>query len=121
MLQILEMHLETENIKPAPVRACYRYLSNRQNQLDYNTALENDLPIGSGEIESAHRYVIPERLKLPSAWWQATPADSMLAWRIVRANQQGDNYWQPANLVVTLRSIAYFSYNWRKVGSYKVL
>jgi len=45
---------EIENNK-APVRACYRYLSNRKEQLDYKGAIEKGLPIGSGEIESAHR------------------------------------------------------------------
>jgi hypothetical protein len=39
----------------APVRRCYRYLSLRQDQLDYAGAIAKDLPIGSGEIESAHR------------------------------------------------------------------
>jgi hypothetical protein len=28
------------------------------------------LPIGSGEIESAHRYVIQNRLKIAGAWWK---------------------------------------------------
>ncbi len=37
----------------APVRACYRYLTNRLDQLDYQGALANNLPIGSGEIESS--------------------------------------------------------------------
>ena len=44
---------EIENNK-APVRSCYRYLSNRKEQLDYKGAIEKGLPIGSGEIESAH-------------------------------------------------------------------
>ncbi|MDY6991481.1 MAG: UPF0236 family protein [Pseudomonadota bacterium] len=96
VLQTLEAHLAAEDIKQAPVGACCRYLSNRKDQLDYKTALENDLPIGSGEIESAHQNVIQERLKLPGAWWKATHADSMLALRIVRANQQWDDYWQQA-------------------------
>jgi hypothetical protein len=51
------------------------------------------LAIGSGEIESAHRYVIQERLKLSGAWWKATNADYMLALRVVRANKQWDDYW----------------------------
>ncbi len=54
---------------------------------------EKGLPIGSGEIESAHRYVIQERLKLPGAWWKAENVDSMLALRVVRANDQWDEYW----------------------------
>ena len=94
----LKPYLESDNIDEnhAPVRACHRYLSNRTDQLDYKTAIEKGLPIGSGEIESAHRYVIQERLKLPGAWWKAANADSMLALRVVRANKQWGNYWEQA-------------------------
>jgi hypothetical protein len=28
------------------------------------------LPIGSGEIESGHRYVFQNRLKISGAWWK---------------------------------------------------
>src|ERR1700675_1052996 len=54
----------------APVRRCHRYLSGRRNHLNYHDALANDLPIGSGEIESAHRYIAQQRLKRPGAWWR---------------------------------------------------
>ncbi|MBK8754908.1 MAG: hypothetical protein IPL99_26230 [Candidatus Competibacteraceae bacterium] len=47
--------------------ACDRYIRNRWDQLVYQGALQRGLPIRSGEIESAHRYIIQERLKLPSA------------------------------------------------------
>jgi hypothetical protein len=42
-------------------------LSGRRNHLNYDDALANDLPIGSGEIESAHRYIAQQRLKRPGA------------------------------------------------------
>jgi Uncharacterised protein family (UPF0236) len=77
----------------APVRACVRYLRNRPHHLDYKGALEKGLPIGSGEIESAHRYVIQQRLKLPGAWWKATNVEPMLALRVVRANEDWEKYW----------------------------
>jgi len=95
VLNDLKPYIEADNIddKQAPVRVCYRYLSNRTNQLDYKTAIENDLPIGSGEIESAHKYVIQKRLKLSGAWWKTNNADSMLALRVVRANKCWNDYW----------------------------
>jgi Uncharacterised protein family (UPF0236) len=77
----------------APVRACVRYLRNRPDQLDYKGAIEKGLPIGSGEIESAHRYVIQQRLKLPGAWWKADNVEPMLALRVVRANEDWNKYW----------------------------
>jgi hypothetical protein len=77
-----------------PVADCDRYLRNRLSQLDYKGALEKGLPIGSGEIESAHRYVIQERLKLPGAWWTPANVEAMLALRLNRANREYDDYWR---------------------------
>lgn len=96
VLEELEAFLEPDTVesKDAPVRACYRYIKNRPNQLNYKSALAQGLPIGSGEIESAHRYVIQQRLKLPGAWWSPDNADSMLALRIIRANNKWDEYWE---------------------------
>lgn len=94
LLQLCD-YVEAEEVDNdhAPVRACVRYLSNRPHHLDYKGALEKGLPIGSGEIESAHRYVIQQRLKLPGAWWKADNVEPMLALRVVRANEDWDKYW----------------------------
>ena len=91
----LHLHLEPSAVddSEAPVRQCHRYLSQRREQLDYQSALQRDLPIGSGEIESAHRYIAQQRLKRPGAWWCAANADHMLALRLNRANHQWDAYW----------------------------
>ena len=95
VLNHLREYVEAEDVANdhAPVRACVRYLSNRPHHLDYKGALEKGLPIGSGEIESAHRYVIQQRLKLPGAWWKAENVEPMLALRVVRANENWDRYW----------------------------
>lgn len=95
VLDALAPHLEAEEVtnNKAPVRACYRYLSNRAHQLNYPKARTQDLPIGSGEIESAHRYVVQQRLKLPGAWWKIENVKAMLALRITRANGLWQQYW----------------------------
>ena len=95
VLLALQSHIELQHIpdEEAPVRACYRYIKNRPNQLDYKAAIANDLPIGSGEIESAHRYVIQKRLKIAGSWWLEKTAENMLALRVNRANDQWDEYW----------------------------
>jgi hypothetical protein len=77
----------------APVRVCHRYLSARAAQLNYREAIAAGLPIGSGEIESAHRYVAQKRLKLPGAWWRVEHAEHMLALRINRLNGDWEAYW----------------------------
>ena len=88
----------------APVRVCHRYLGARKDQSNYREALAEGLPIGSGEIESAHRHVAQKHLKLPGAWWLVENAEYMLAPRINRLNGDWDGYWAalvanpPANL-----------------------
>ena len=76
----------------APVRACVRYWRNRLQLLDDKGAIEHGLPLGSGEIESAHRSVIEQRLQVPGAWWKADNVTPMLALRVVRANGDWDQY-----------------------------
>jgi hypothetical protein len=95
VLAALEIHLEPTSVeeKNAPVRACLRYMRNRPDQFNYPEAIRKELPIGSGKIESAHRYVIQERMKISGAWWKIENADSMLALRTMRANELWDNYW----------------------------
>ena len=95
-LQALAGHCERSDVddEQAPVRRCHRYLSSRRSQLDYEGALASGLPIGSGEIESAHRYVAQQRLKRPGAWWRVEHAEHMLALRILRINGDWDAYWR---------------------------
>jgi hypothetical protein len=95
LMQALRSHLEPTSLadEDAPVRQCHRYLRHRLHQLDYHSALANDLPIGSGEIESAHRYIVQQRLKRPGSWWRTANADRMLALRLNRANNRWGEYW----------------------------
>lgn len=99
VLQALAKHVESQNIadEDAPVRKCYRYINNRHGQFEYKKAIENDLPIGSGEIESGHRYIIQKRLKLPGAWWKTENANNMLSLRTLRANRRWQGYWDGYN------------------------
>lgn len=96
VLAELRPHLESAQTPDteAPVKVCHRYLSNQREHLDYRSALAQSLPIGSGEVESGHRYVIQARLKRPGAWWKEENAEKMLALRINRANEEWESYWQ---------------------------
>jgi Uncharacterised protein family (UPF0236) len=95
VLKTLKPYREPDGVPDpqAPVRAAYRYLLNRPNHLDYQGAITSELPIGSGEIESAHRYIIQIRLKRSGSWWTVENAEAMLALRVLRANQDWDAYW----------------------------
>ena len=98
VLHALKPYLESGRIadKDAPVRAAHRYLSSRIDQLDYPAALQNNLPIGSGMIEGAHRHVLQKRLKISGAWWNQDNLIDMAHLRVCRANRNEHLYW--ANL-----------------------
>jgi hypothetical protein len=95
VLEELEKHLEDESApdEEAPVRGCFRYLSNRLENLDYAGALKTELPIGSGMIESGNRHVLQARLKKPGAAWKKENADNLAQLRVLRANNQWETLW----------------------------
>lgn len=95
VLAALTPHREPPTVADpeAPVRVCWRYLNNHRHYLNYQSARQAGLPIGSGEVESGHRSVIQQRLKIAGAWWLRPHAEAMIALRINRANGQWQAYW----------------------------
>ena len=75
------------------VIACLRYIRNRPGEFAYDQAIEKDLPIGSGLIESTNRSLIQKRLKLPGAWWLPKNAGKLANLRSLRANGRWNEFW----------------------------
>jgi hypothetical protein len=96
VIRALQPRLESHHCAEAPVRAAYDYIANRRDHLHYQKARRDQLPIGSGEIESAHGHVVQDRLKLSGCWWKETNAAAMLNLRVARANRLWCSYWQTA-------------------------
>lgn len=96
VLEKLKPHIEPDSVpdEKAPVRRCHRYIGNRPGQFNYKEASGKGLPVGSGEIESAHRYIIQDRIKIAGAWWKEENAQNIIALRILRANGEWEDYWE---------------------------
>lgn len=73
-----------------------KYLTRFHDALGHDEIRAAGLPIGSGEIESAHRTIPQKRLELPGAWWLSDTLRTMLGLRILRANGWWEDYWQNA-------------------------
>jgi hypothetical protein len=103
VIEALLPHIEGASVSDveAPVRVCHRYLSNHREQMNYREAIAAGLPIGSGEVEGGHRYVVQERLKKAGAWWKRENAGKMLALRVNRANGEWRSYWQQQRQAVS--------------------
>ena len=67
-------------------------------QFDDPAAIEQQLPIASGQIESSHRHLLQKRLKIPGASWKLENADSMRVLRVARKNQRWTHYWEQHTL-----------------------
>jgi len=91
----LEKSLEPESspTEEAPVRAAWRYLTNRMDSLDYPRAIALGLPIGTGMIESAHGHVLQDRLKGRGMAWLRQNAQAIAQARAHAASGKWERYW----------------------------
>ena len=70
------------------------YIKRFYDALDYGSFKSKGYPIGSGEIESAHKSIPQKRLKLPGASWSADSINPILSLRILRANSWWEDFWE---------------------------
>ncbi len=70
-----------------------KYLQRFADACHYELYKIQGLPIGSGEVESAHRYIPQKRLKIPGATWHPDTINPMLALRVIRANEWWSDFW----------------------------
>jgi hypothetical protein len=72
---------------------CTRYLVNNRRILHYDRALANGLPIATGVIEGACRYLVKDRMERSGARWSLLGAEAVLRLRSLRASGDFDAYW----------------------------
>jgi hypothetical protein len=68
------------------------YLTNNQQHMKYDKALENGWPIATGMIEGACRFVIEDRFGITGARWSPEGAEDILKIRAVVVNGDLDHY-----------------------------
>jgi hypothetical protein len=80
--------------RKAIVKTC-RYLANRTRTrlMHYADALRDGLPIATGVIEGACRYLVKDRMDRTGARWSLAGADAVLGLRALRASGDFDEYW----------------------------
>ncbi len=72
------------------IRKLITYLSNNRERIHYRSDRLGGYPIGSGGIESAHRFICHVRLKRSGAWWIKTNSNGMLKLRCSIYNETFD-------------------------------
>jgi hypothetical protein len=79
--------------KRKAVDDCAGYLLNHKPYLRYDRALAAGLPIATGVIEGACRYLIKDRMDITGARWRLKAAEAVLRLRALRKNGDFDEYW----------------------------
>ena len=69
------------------IRKLIGYLNNHADKLGYQECRDEGIPIGSGGIESANKYISHVRLKLSGAWWVEDHGNAMLRIRCAVYNR----------------------------------
>ena len=62
------------------------YLQNNRDRIHYRSQRQAGYPLGSGGIESAHKFICHARLKRSGAWWYVANSNHMLALRCAKYN-----------------------------------
>lgn len=89
----LKPHIESKTSWERPIRKFIEYVEARPWQFHYKEAAQQDLPIGSGLIESSNKTVVQKRLKTPGAWWKKENANKILSLKAMEMNGANDDYW----------------------------
>jgi hypothetical protein len=96
--QVLETLTNYQGKGSERVQNLCQYLERFSDAVHYDYFRAQGLPLGSGEVESAHRYIPQKRLKIPGACWHPNTINPMLALRIIRANNWWQDFWQTLTL-----------------------
>lgn len=81
----------TENKR---VKRLTGYIKRFYHAVNYDKFKEKGYPNGSGEIESAHKSIPQQRLKIPGASWDIRSVNPMLSLRILRADDWWEDFWK---------------------------
>jgi hypothetical protein len=78
----------------AVAKAC-GYLTDRKRTrlMKYADALRDGLPISTGVIEGACRYLVKDRMDRTGARWSVEGAEAVLRLRAIRSSGDFDDYW----------------------------
>lgn len=76
------------------VDKCAGYLLNNRDYLHYDEYLAQGLPIATGVIEGACRYLVKDRMEITGARWGLEGAEAVLKLRALRTSGDFEEYWE---------------------------
>ena len=69
------------------------YMDRRLDMMNYKNYIEEDLPVASGIVEGAARYVVGERMDCSGMRWIPGRAEALLHLRCIELNKDWDKFF----------------------------
>lgn len=91
-LRLLQPKARTDEQRAMLDRAIF-YIQTRLTMMDYPHFRTKGYPIGSGSVESSHKFVVHKRLKQAGMRWAEHHVDPMLSLRNLLCNDRWDDTW----------------------------
>ncbi len=98
MLKQLSKRAKRDKSKREILSEVIKYMEPRLDMMNYKQYVEEDLPIASGIVEGAARYVIGERMDCSGMRWIPGRAEALLHLRCVELNGDWDKFFDWAYL-----------------------
>jgi len=87
--------LSGERLKSARVNL--EYFRRNEDRMRYGRFRQMKLPIGTGVVEGACKYVVQSRFKRPGSRWSRQGLKKMLALKLMRLNNRWESLWPHLN------------------------
>jgi hypothetical protein len=82
------------NAERAELESSLEYLRKNSLYIHYARFLAEGLPIATGVIEGACRYLVQDRMGITGARWGLAGAEAVLKLRAIRTSGDWDDYWR---------------------------
>ena len=83
--------------KQTPLLELRSYYLNNKNHMKYDEFRSKGYNIGSGAIESAHKYIVASRLKQAGMRWSIRNSNALIWLRCLYFEDQWDSFWKHMN------------------------
>jgi len=93
----LSRRAKRDEAKRIALTGLINYMAKRLDMMNYKEYIEKDLPIASGIVEGAARYVVGERLDCAGMRWIPGRAEALLHLRCIELNDDWDRFFQWAH------------------------
>ena len=94
LMSNLSKRAKRDKAKREELTTLTNYMASRLDMMAYKDYIEEDLPIASGIVEGAARYVVGERMDCSGMRWIPERAEALLHLRCIELNGEWDQFFE---------------------------